>query len=439
MPIFKVLLGMIRLKVTLLQRWITHKGRMKMELLNLSGYKILDEIFLNDHDCRIIVQLECPPELEISCPDCGSTNIYRHGVRNQLFLDVPMRGKRVGIGVIRQRHRCRDCKRTFHDCLPGMSEAHSATNDLVTYIKREALKRPFTALAEEVGLNEGTIRRISDEYICHLEKTTQIETPEWLGIDEICLSKRKFYTVISNLKGKRKMVEMLPDRDKLTVKQYFQSFPDREKIRVVCMDMNWSDFREAVEECLPNARIVVDKFHFVHMANEALEAVIKKIRRKLTSEQRVLLSNVRSFLMKRRGKLKQEDIKVLEAFLKDTPILEEAYKLKEDFCDIYQLKNRFQALERSKSLQVSVPAEIKPAFAPLIKAINSWDEEIFNYFDERVTNAYAEGLNSLIRLVNYTGRGYSFKVIRARTLYSVGQHEPQKPPYDKTWIPPKKF
>jgi len=39
-----------------------------------------------------------------SCPKCGSVaNLYKHGKKNQLFFDLPMHAKRVGIYVQRQR------------------------------------------------------------------------------------------------------------------------------------------------------------------------------------------------------------------------------------------------------------------------------------------------------------------------------------------------
>lgn len=37
----------------------------------------------------------------------------------------------------------------------------------------------------------------------------------------------------------------------------------------------WTPYRDAVQAVLPDARIVIDKFHVVRMANDALEKVRK--------------------------------------------------------------------------------------------------------------------------------------------------------------------
>lgn len=48
--------------------------------------------------------------------------------------------------------------------------------------------------------------------------------------------------------------------------------------------------------------------------------------------------------------------------------------------------------------------------------------EILNYFEHPVTNAYTESLNSLIRVMDRMGRGYSFEALRAKILFTEGAH-----------------
>jgi hypothetical protein len=47
-------------------------------------------------------------------------------------------------------------------------------------------------------------------------------------------------------------------------------------------------------------------------------------------------------------------------------------------------------------------------------------EDIFAYWDSpsQITNAYTECLNGLIKMANRIGRGYSYDIIRAKTLYA---------------------
>ena len=49
--------------------------------------------------------------------------------------------------------------------------------------------------------------------------------------------------------------------------------------------------------------------------------------------------------------------------------------------------------------------------------VDNWHTEIFNYFDNRYTNAITESLNRVSKEISAIGRGYNFKVLRAKILY----------------------
>ncbi|MBN2866764.1 MAG: transposase, partial [Thiotrichales bacterium] len=51
----------------------------------------------------------------------------------------------------------------------------------------------------------------------------------------------------------------------------------------------------------------------------------------------------------------------------------------------------------------------------------------------RITNAYTESLNSLIRVMDRLGRGYSFEALRAKILFSEGSHKHKlkRPKFEK--------
>lgn len=71
------------------------------------------------------------------------------------------------------------------------------------------------------------------------------------------------------------------------------------------------------------------------------------------------------------------------------------------------------------------------AFGPLITAVTNWNEEIFAYFDHRITNAFTESLNSLIKVMNRLGRGYSFEALRAKILFTRSVHEIKRPSFTR--------
>ena len=79
-------------------------------------------------------------------------------------------------------------------------------------------------------------------------------------------------------------------------------------------------------------------------------------------------------------------------------------------------------MRRYEAWNKDVSPEIRPYFHDLIRAFMNWQPFILNYFEHPVTNAYTESLNSLIRVMNRLGRGYSFEALRAKILFTEGIH-----------------
>ncbi len=125
-----------------------------------------------------------------------------------------------------------------------------------------------------------------------------------MGIDEIHIVKKPC-CVISNIEHQT-IAEVLPNRNKPTVIKRLLMLPSHEKVRYVAMDM-WNPYRDAVNTVFPQARIVIDKFHVVRMANQCLETVRKDLRAQLTSRQRKGLMHDRFVLLKRRHDISDED------------------------------------------------------------------------------------------------------------------------------------
>jgi len=100
-------------------------------------------------------------------------------------------------------------------------------------------------------------------------------------------------------------------------------------------------------------------------------------------------------------------------------MLAEAHALKEGFLSIWDQRDRPSAQHAYEKWLGNIPPELQSPFKELTTAMKNWHEEVFNYFEQPITNAYTEAVNGLAKLMNRMGRGYSFEVIRARLLYDA--------------------
>jgi transposase len=172
-------------------------------------------------------------------------------------------------------------------------------------------------------------------------------------------------------------------------------------------------FIKGVSENLPNAEITFDKFHIIKPLNEALDAV-----RKQESVKGDGLKGKRWCLLKNAKNLNSQQQEDLPKICKQYPKLGRAYRMVQVFKDIFRFdKSREQAeIETYKWLGWAARCRLEPIkkFAQTVK--NHW-EGFMHFFDSRITNGIAEGINSIIQSIKRSARGYKNKEYFRTMIY----------------------
>src|SRR5690606_30136778 len=144
--------------------------------------------------------------------------------------------------------------------LHAMDAKRLATTRLVQYVEKHCLKKTFADISREVGVDDKTIRHIFDDHAARLQQTVHFETPEILGIDELKII-GQYRAMITNVE-KLTLFDMLPTRNKADLIAYFRKMPDKDKVKVLTMDL-WNVYRQVAQEQFPGRMIVADRFHVV--------------------------------------------------------------------------------------------------------------------------------------------------------------------------------
>lgn len=401
----------------------------RVDFLNLGGWQTTSIGELTNGEIEVRAELLTHPE---ACLNCGAPpSALRHnGTKRQSVRDVPHGGKYVIIRFHRRRFICRLCRKTTPQPLAGVDARRRLTRRLVELIEKEAFdtRSSFVAVAARLGVSERTVRNVFTERAVRLSRTARVEAPRRLGIDGVYVG-RKERCILTDLDSGR-VVEILPDRGNVSVSKFLATLPGKERVEAVAMDM-CRGFAVAARRWLPRAAVVIDTFHVQRMANQQLIAVFRrhvqsrmarKPRRKKgllsarANERKV--RRTRFLLARRRGRLSAEEAEELLCWRREFPVLDTAYKLKENFLNVWQSETRREAERRYEAWVQRVEKLMPWGFQRLRQTVSRWRELIFNYFDRRgVTNAGTEALNNTVKTLQRVGRGYSFHVLRAKLLY----------------------
>lgn len=404
------------------------------ELLSMTKLLDLPDVIVERYDGsygknRFSLTLTNEPT---ECPYCGCTKLHFNDMRGQDVTDLPILNKPTKLHLYKKRFRCTnpECRKTVY-LRPSFLDADSKiTNRLANAINQEAESMPFKEIAERYNLSTTTVRNQFIEYIKPLNNRELI-APRVLGIDEMYIGKKedgkyKIICIISDIE-KRQVIEVLPDRELVSVIRFLQTLKSPENVKVYTMDMH-KNYQRACEHVFPNASVVVDKFHVIKWVNESLEDVRKGVRIK-TKKQGKSLKKQRGLLRKKRELLTKEEIAMVTDWFSVSEELEYAYWTNKQFDRVYASTD----IETAKTCLFEwIYATLDSGLKPIEKAVQTiarWRDEILNFFEYPFTNAFVEGNNRYIRTLIDKGFGFqNFEVLRGKIIMSsirssISKHE----------------
>jgi transposase len=183
------------------------------------------------------------------------------------------------------------------------------------------------------------------------------------------------------------------------------------------MDM-WPAYIGAVEEVLPSADIVFDRFHVKKHLGEAVDKVRRQEHRELSAAGNLILKGSKYLWLKTHEDMRLKAARELRALPVQDLQTGTAWALKENFDRFWNYRQWGRAWRFIDHWMETVFAT---GLKPLEKAaemIGQHAEGILNYIFHRITNAASEGINSTIQNLKHAARGLpAFKTFRTRILF----------------------
>jgi len=173
----------------------------------------------------------------------------------------------------------------------------------------------------------------------------------------------------------------------------------------------WKPYKNVSEALMPQAEVVVDRFHVMKQVNEELDRARKKIKKatevlKNNSEKSRILSRIKTskyVLLKNEDALTEIEKSQLESVKKVALTLQKMHQMKEDFRQIFEFpKDWVEGL-------LSLSDWLKDAISVFSKSCGTiirWIGEIIAYFDRRTTQGVVEGINNNLKLIKRKTYGF---------------------------------
>jgi transposase len=160
----------------------------------------------------------------------------------------------------------------------------------------------------------------------------------------------------------------------------------------------------AVQQALPDATIVIDRFHVARHYRDDVDALRKQELRRLKQElpkdlQQELKHTLWPF-RKRGAELDADEQARLHKLLNHSPALKQAYTLREELTTIFDTaRGRADGLRRIRFWRRRVAKSGLQCFEPFLSLLDRWLDLIADYFINHQTSSFVEGLNNKLKVL----------------------------------------
>jgi transposase len=190
-------------------------------------------------------------------------------------------------------------------------------------------------------------------------------------------------------------------------------------IRTFCSDM-WEGYLSAIAEFISDqpesqAKTVIDRFHIAQNYREGFDTLrkqeLRRLRQELSAETYKKVAHGLHWILRHNHANLEDDDKVrLRQLFAYTPILHQAYTLREELTAIFNMNlDSNTGKHRLQKWMAKVERSSLTCFDKFLKTLDHHLLPIANYFHQRASSGFVEGLNNKLKVI--TRRSYGLKRI----------------------------
>ena len=360
---------------------------------------------------ELIITIESTKE-GTTCRQCGREIHKRHGYEDWTTIrHLPVFGRPSYLRYRPRRYQCMECE--GHPTTTHRLDWRESNSPHSMVYDDHLLLQLVNSTVEDVSIKEGVaydcVLGVLEHRISASVDWRQYTALGVVGMDEIVLKKghRNFVVIVTArlAAGRVVILAVLPDRQKDTVIEFLRSIPQRlhQTIHTVCCDM-YEGFSEAVREEQPHARIMIDRFHVARAYRDGLDDLrkqeLKRLKKELPTASYQQLKGSLWALRRKPADLTAEERRILGLLFRYSPKLKQAYDLQQQLTTIFdQPLSPAAAKTKIRAWIRRVARSGLRCFDHFLNTLGRWWEEIINYFVNRESSGFVEGLNNKLKVL----------------------------------------
>lgn len=341
-----------------------------------------------------------------------------------MFRSLPI-GKRASHVLLQiPRVECHACGLTRQVPIDFAEPRRRYTHAFERYALELSRHMTIKDVAEHLGVGWDTIKDIQQRHLQKHFAKPKLKHLRLLAIDEISVGKgHRYLTVVLDLEsGAVVFVGDGKGADALT--PFWRRLrPSRACIEAVAIDMSQA-YIMAVQENLPDAVLVFDRFHVVKLFNERLSDFRREVHREATEGMhKKVLKGTRWLLLKNPENLdpKRRERERLEEALRMNKPLATAYYMKEDLRQIWEQPDKATAARVLDDWVRRAEASGIKVLHRMAATLGAHRHGILAHYAYPISTGPLEGTNNKIKTMQRQAYGYRDREFFKLKIYALHQ------------------
>ena len=357
------------------------------------------------------------------CSRCGRASPRIHSHVQRRVRDLDLASFRVWLYCHYRKILCIHCRRIVVEDLDFFAPCQRVTKRLAIYIHELCKMLTVKEVADHLGLNWKTVRRIDKHFLEAQYGKIDTSGVRILAVDEIAIRKgHRYLTVVLDYERGR-VIWVGKHRRAKTLSRFFNKMPkrDRKTLEAIAMDM-WDPYIKAIQKKVPHVKIVFDLFHVVAQFSRVIDKVRNAEYRKASKENKEVFKGARYLLLKNRSNVRRtKDREQLKQLLELNEVINTVLILKDKLKHIWSYKSRTWATKAIKEWCALARCTEHPSVQKFADTLEQYSYGILNHCDYPIHTGKLEGVNNKIKVIKRKAYGYhdlryfSLKIIQAFT------------------------
>ncbi len=370
------------------------------------------------------------------CGQCGKRAPGYDRSPPRRWKHLPWGRNSVWLTYSPRRVKCRRCGIRTEEVPWADHNSRFTRNfeELVAYLAQVTDK---TQVSKLLGISWKAVDAIIGRVVERRLDPGRLDGLAFIGVDEFSYRKRHRYLTVVVSHDRQQVVWAAKGRSAETLKSFFDLLgPDRAKqIAYVTMDMS-GGYMKAVQEAVPDAQIVFDRFHVQRLASDAVDEVRRSMVRLVRgTEEARAIKHTRFVLLKKPSNLTKDEKGRLSEVQRSNRRLYRAYLLKETLSSALSYRQPKRAEDALRDWLSWASRSKLPAFVRAARTIRTYFDGVVAYVKTRLTNGLVEGINTRLRMIARRAFGFhSARALIAMLFLTNGgiQHAPPLPSPTRT-------